>query len=90
MELVIESRNLAIKNSNPFDEDTQIVVLGAEFDRVTFLEWNVYCIVSSVCCFYSVEGSAEEWGQCCTVHTCHLIACRQDNTVPAATQTWSG
>jgi hypothetical protein len=38
MELVIESRNLSIMHLDPFDEDMQIVVLGAEFDRVTFLE----------------------------------------------------
>jgi len=90
MELVINSRNLAIKHLDLFDEDMQIIVCGAEFDSLTFLEWNVYCIVGSFCCFHSVEGSAEEWRQCCAVHTCHLIACCQDNTVPAATQTWSG
>jgi hypothetical protein len=38
MELVIKGRNLAIKHFDPFDEDMQILVLGAEFDRVTFWE----------------------------------------------------
>ena len=38
MELVINSRNLAIKHLDLFDEDMQIIVCGAEFDSLTFLE----------------------------------------------------
>jgi hypothetical protein len=38
MELVIESRNLAIKHLDLFDEHMQVVVFGAEFESLTFVE----------------------------------------------------
>jgi hypothetical protein len=45
MELIIESRNLAIKHLDLFDENIQIVVLGVEFDNLTCfgMKCLLYC-----------------------------------------------
>jgi hypothetical protein len=43
MEMIIGNSSLAVKHSNPFDEEMQIVALGAECDSLTV--WNEMCTV---------------------------------------------